>query len=315
MMVWTWFVATALAGWTPDDEPIDTAEPVSLEELDALDAPEPEPVPEPEPETAPDEAAAEPPETDDARPTADDEVEPLDVTPVREDGEPEYIEVLVIGMQQVKAARDQVVRSMEGLGWRGKTKRDGSIVFRPPEGWMGKARLLPTGDLEFGQPVWSYDGLRDDQGNATDQGKQLDGGLAGGTSGITTTPFPGKKKVSAYQNTVMAEVRDDLMDYRKKIQQRYFSDYIASLPERLDALWHDDVSLDGGDPVTDPAKKRAQVLAFWAGRTDTPEGRTVSRSVELWLREVVMESEHPVTRDEAAAAEARRLDGRPLGLF
>jgi hypothetical protein len=228
--------------------------------------------------------------------------------------EQDYIEVLVIGQQQITAARDAVVREMESLGWRTRRRGDGSIVFRGPEAWMGRATLLPSGDLDFDQPAIALQGPRETLGGYN-QDAVLQNRYQGGTAGVSLA-MPSKEKVDAVQREIRDAVQDEVLDYRHKLQQRYFSGYIDALPSRLDDLWTNGTPLDGGHkPLATAAARRAAVLDFWATRTDTPEGRTVSRSVEMWLRGTVMDGPDAVTREEAVAAEAQRQDGRKLDIF
>lgn len=231
------------------------------------------------------------------------------------DAEPEYLEVLVIGEQVISAARDDVVRKMKDQGWRAKRKRDGRILFRGPEAWMGKATLMPTGDLNFTIPALALDGLGGIDATY-DPSKTANNDVKGGTVGASfSLPAGEARKVRALQGEVYDAVKPQVDDLRNKLAMRSFSAKVSELPERLDALWERGESLDGGSTVTDPAKKRAQVLDYWSTRTDTPEGRTISRTVEIWLRQTVMDSADPVTPEEAAAAEERRNDGRRLDVF
>ncbi len=235
--------------------------------------------------------------------------------PVRADGQPEFLEIVVVSPLAVSAARDAVIRAMTKVGWKSKRRRDGTVLFRGPEGWMGKAVLTGNGELEFNQPVLAFGGIKETEGNYDASRSSLNGYQGGGTVGISTVPLPNKAIVLRAQQEIAEAVRDDVIAYRLTLQQRYFSAYVTDLPVRLDALWERGESLDGGPVVTEPAKRRAAVLEFWSSRTDTPEGRTVSRTLENWLRGVVMDSPHPVTPEEAAAAESRRVDGRKLDLF
>lgn len=233
---------------------------------------------------------------------------------LRPDGQPEYLEIMVVSPLMIVAARDQIVRSMTELGWKSRRRKDGTVWFRGPEGWMGKAQLTRNGELEFSQPVLAFGGVKE-AGGAYDPKKATDGYMAGGTVGISTIPLPNKDIVRGVQDQIADAVREDVVEYRRMLQQRYFSDYVTELPERLNALWNEGVALDGGDTVVDIAKRRKAVLDFWATRTDTVEGRTISRTVEQWLRNVVMASAFPVTPEEAAKAESRREDARKLDVF
>lgn len=226
------------------------------------------------------------------------------------DGVPDM--VVTITPVMISAARDQIVRSMEALGWRKTRSRDGRIYFRGPEGWMGKAILMPSGDLEFDAPVLALGGS---QGNTEPAPRALDQDARTGNEGVTVTPFPSRNKIENVQAEVRAAMADEVRRYRELKQYAYLSAYVAAIPERLDALWTAGESLDGGSPIADPTARRLAVLDFWASRTDTPEGRVVSRTIEDWIRGTIMDGEHPVTREEAAAAEANREDGRKLDVF
>ncbi len=229
------------------------------------------------------------------------------------DGQPDYINITVVGAA-LADARDNVVRKLEKLGWKSRRARDGRIIFRGPEGWMGKATLRASGDLDFSIPAIAFP-APSESGGTYNYNRATDDGYHGGNQGLSSTPFPGKEKVAAVQAEVRAAIHDDVLHYREVLQHAYFSKYISELPTRLEALWNMGESLDGGKPIIDPAARRAALLEFWSSRTDTPEGRTVSRSLEIFLREVVMASDTPVTRDEASAAELRRPDGRKLDIF
>lgn len=231
--------------------------------------------------------------------------------PDDEDSGPD-LTIVVIGEQQVRAARDEVVRAMETLGWKSRRKSDGRVVFRGPEPWMGKMILSPNGLVDFTTPAIAWGGstgvdveYQDTPRNPFDPQT----GAAGASLG-----FDGKKKAQAVQAEIRAEVGPALEEYQTTIRRRGFGRTLEDLPGRLDALWTAGEGLDGST-VSDPAARRAQVLDYWASRTDTPEGRAVCRTIEIWLRETVMTSSDPVTPEEAEAAEGRRTDGRRLDVF
>ena len=60
-------------------------------------------------------------------------------------------------------------RSSVSMGYRPVDKPEGTIVFRPPERWMGRVTLDVHGDLTFGRPVVAYKSaqLHDTYFNAT----------------------------------------------------------------------------------------------------------------------------------------------------
>lgn len=223
-----------------------------------------------------------------------------------------FLEVLVIGEQIVSARRDQVVRSMEALGWRSRRRSDGAVVFRGTESWMGKAQLMPTGDLEFTQPVLAFQGARQTGGGYDDQ-RPSDNDQQAGTVGASATPLPDRRIVRATQLAIREQVQDDVMAYQRAIQGRHLAVQLQKIPERLDLLWQQGEAPDGSR-IEAMAERRAWVLDYWATRTATPEGRAVCEVIAAWLRETVQLSEHPVPEPERAAAEARRSDGLKLTL-
>lgn len=221
----------------------------------------------------------------------------------------------VVSQVEVLAARDAVVRALKELGWKPRRREGDVIVFRGPEGWMGKARLYATGDIVFSTPVLAFGGAREAGGAGDDNlSRSFDNDMQSGTVGVSVTPMPSPKKVRGVQEEIRAAVQPLVLEYREMISKERFSSYVGELPSRLDALWERGEPLMGLDVVDGVAARRAEVLSFWASRLDTPEGIVVSRIVEGWLRNVVQSSDAPVTAEERAAAEARREDGRRLDL-
>lgn len=231
------------------------------------------------------------------------------VQPLMIDDTPE--EVLVVGEQIVADRRAAVVRQFEAIGWKALRVRDGTVILRGPEAWMGKARLAPTGDLSFTQPAIAADGPREPLG-VYESDHIFDNDQQAGTVGIQLSS-PAPRKVRAVQEEVRAQVEPAVIAWREAIQRRAFGRYMEELPDRLDKLWDEGLGLDGASLPTLGAR-RAALLEFWATRTDTPEGRVVTRTVEGFLRSVVQLSAEPVTPEERAAAEQRRVDQRPLDL-
>jgi hypothetical protein len=273
-----------------------------------------DPEPEGTEQSAPDEAAP----AEDA-PPADAPAPPADATPDADEPEEELdeeeqfaMEILVISEAAVKDSRDAVVRAMEDLGWKAKRRRNGQILFKGPEGWMGKAHLYESGDIVFTTPAIALNGPRQTGGNDGVQ-RGFDNDAQTGTVGISVAPLPSGKKVRAAQADIREKVQPLVLDYRDKIQKRHFARQVGELPARLDAVWETGEGMDGSVRET-PAERRQDVLAYWASRLDSPEGRVISRTIESWLRNVVQTSDHPVTAEEKAAAEADRQDGRPLDI-
>jgi hypothetical protein len=219
-------------------------------------------------------------------------------------------EVLVIGNQVIAARRDDVVRSMEDLGWKARRRRDGIVTFRPPQSWMGKAHLLTTGDLDFTQPVLAFNGARN-AGGGYDNQNARDNDQQAGTVGVSVSPLPDRRVVRSTQVRIRETMADSVMAYRRAIQGQHLARVLQEIPDRLDGVWTDGLAYDG-TVLSSVEDRRAWILAYWATRTATPEGLAVCRVIEAWLREVIQLSDHPITDAERKATEARRSDGRPL---
>lgn len=245
--------------------------------------------------------------------TPDETTPPTERTAATEPvGDEEYEEILVTDVQ-VSDARDAVVRRMEDLGWRSRRRRDGIVVFRGQESWMGKARLYPSGDLEFSQPVLAISGPRD-AGGGFDDRQMLGNDQQSGTAGISGSALPDPRRVRAAQETIRRKIHPSVIEFRETVQKKAFSERLRNLPEQLDQLWADGTPLYGINTLETPKDRRTFVLGYWATRAPTPEGRAVCRAIEAWLRNTVQASDTPATPEEVQAAEARRDDGRRLDL-
>jgi len=66
------------------------------------------------------------------------------------------LEITVWGDHAIKQARSAIIREMEAMGYRPVDRPEGTVVFRPPQRWMGRVTLDVHGDLSFGRPVVAY---------------------------------------------------------------------------------------------------------------------------------------------------------------
>ena len=98
--------------------------------------------------------------------------------------------------------------------------------------------------------------------------------------------------LDAWQEAIMANATEDRLH--------------RQIPDELDALWTDGTRLGGvrEAPLADPADRRQAILAFWAGRSCTPEGAEARTVAALFLEYEVQTSPFPVTPAELAAAQA-----------
>jgi len=259
---------------------------------------------------------------------------PPDEVPVDEAGdevvgglnEEGVYEVYVWGEDAMREAREALVSKMDRMGWR-QTRRaaNGDLIFRGPARWTGAARVTQEGLISFTRPVVVYSSF--DLAEATispERDQDPDGsgeaypGLGRDRPAAVLSPrlliLPSKRKLAAAQGKVLTGIQPELTHYRAVLQETAFQETLYELPGRLDALWEQGVPLVGGEVLETPEARRAAALDYWATRADTPHGHQVCQEVELWLARTVQPSEHPVTRAEQDAANARRSDGRRLDL-
>lgn len=218
-------------------------------------------------------------------------------------------EIVVLGESAIRAARADVVRDLEGAGWRARERRP-DVVFRPPKRWMGRARFARDGSLVFGRPVIAMGSTRvpETEFSAEVGLERNDTTGARAETGFWLLPSP--RLLERARKEALDAVGPSLEAYRVTYAGSRFDEGLQALPARLDALWRDGTALGGGDPLRTPAERRAAVLDLWASRSDTPEGDETRRAIEAWLDAVVQSSADPVTADERRAAEEKA--GRPL---
>lgn len=225
-------------------------------------------------------------------------------------------EVVVWGEHHVRQARAAVIRAVEELDWSARPKRrDGVVIFRPPEAWMGRAHFTPSGELRFGRPVLAVKpALVPGSYESYDPDAVLDRRDSSGiTPGAGLTILPSEKRVLAAQEGLRVAVKDQVEAYVALSRVTVFRTLLAELPDRLDRLWEAGEAIDGGAVlVTSPRERRLAVLSYWGSQLDNSDGIAVSEGVEAWLRETVQRGDTPLSAEEIATAEAMRPDGRSL---
>ena len=308
-------LAVVPAHAAPDEDtdappPEEGSEPVPDEDSEE-DAP---PVRIPDPAEA---ARRAPPATPSPRPRGvpDDWTEvPLEPEGLDED---DGADVVVWGTAAVRAARRALIGAFEEEGWEvRRTKANGDVIFKAPEGWMGAARLSPDGLITFRRRLLSWEPVEPVAGPPEDGFGALDPdyrGTAGSTRGGIQGPAS-LRKVEPRRQDLLRATNDELRRYRAVLAETALRQSLAALPDRLDALWNGGQSLTGGPPLATPEERRVAVLQYWVTRPDTREGRLALETIEDWIASVMQRSEHPASAEELDAAAARRGDGRhPLG--
>lgn len=224
--------------------------------------------------------------------------------PLVSDEEPADV-VLVVSEQLVADRKAAVVDAMKDLGWKPRAGSNGVVKFRAPKLWMGRAKLYPSGDIDFGLtavvlkapkvPPVAYVPLS----TVPQQAPTLDPKF------VSASP----KKARGAQAETVTTVEPLVLAYRQAIYARAHTLRMEQLPGDLAAIWEDRVP---GHPMPTYAERRAAIVELWATRADTPEGADVMRGIEAFVRSEVEGGPNAFTPEELAAAAARRQDGRQL---
>ncbi len=223
-------------------------------------------------------------------------------------------EIVVFGQLAIAKAHDAIVRDLESLGYQARRK-DGQVVFRPPDSWMGKAILHDDGRLTFTKPIVALQGAVYQGTLSTEVEDNLNVNRDGatGTGGASFALAPSDRKLEGVRQRVANAIQPELDAYVAVVRRTAIEESLLALPDRLDATWTGGTPLDGGSvQLTTPEARRHAILEMWATRTDTSEGRRTCGAIEAWLSATVQESEHPITEDERSAYQERRSDGRML---
>ncbi len=161
--------------------------------------------------------------------------------------------ITVYGREALDAARDEVTASFQDLGWTADRRGD-SIVFKPPQSWIGKATFLADGRFEFSTPIIPIRGA--DVGASGQPGGSGARGLPSGACG------PGAQtKEVIVRNEIHVQ---DGSDYEGPV------DLTFSVYARQDsdvALWSE-----------------TQAISLAEGRFATPIGVTMSLDDVDWQR-------------------------------
>lgn len=228
----------------------------------------------------------------------------------------------------MRQARWDAVMKMKELGWDPVEKPGGRVVFKPPRRWMGKAVLDEDGDLDFRYPVARLQKVQAVEtstppGNPAPAFGHDPGGLVliDGATGERTNRLPSgqaslwllpsRRILDVAYGKVREAVQPELRQIDVVQRDTLVRARLDALPGRLDALWTDGVALEGGERVESRDDRVTAILTFWGRRADTFEGRQVTRATEAWMESVLYDAVE-LTDEQRAAAEALRVDDRPL---
>lgn len=84
-------------------------------------------------------------------PPADSDTIAVVVDPPAEENDADAV-IVIYGREDLEDARAQITASFQDLGWEADRRGD-TIVFKPPQAWIGKATFLPDGRFEFSTPI------------------------------------------------------------------------------------------------------------------------------------------------------------------
>ncbi len=238
-------------------------------------------------------------------------------TSVPEPAEPEAgEEIVVYGELRVQEARDQVVRDLEAMGFTRVMEKDGRLVMRHAQHWKGKAVLHDDGRIQFRrQPP---------EPSMPDTFFKRASPLVGWVPCVVAPTacvkvggwVVSKRKLGAVHSRAADAVAPSLTDLSERLADLAIDRKLDDLDQRLVACWEAGVPLEGdrSQPLSTPADRRRHLLRYWQTRTDTVWGDRMRVPVEGFLRNVVQDSEHPVTTDELARINRTREGLRELQL-
>lgn len=238
-------------------------------------------------------------------------------------------EITVYGKEAERQARWDVIIALKRLGWEPIDTSSSRTVFKPPRRWLGRAVLDADGTLDFRYRGLALKKVNLSEPVATDanpafanepgmmltdygEGEKRTNTLPAGEAGLWL--LPSRALVDRVVAKTREATRSELEQYTRIQRDTRVRAEIAAVPERLDALWEDGTPLEGAAPIESLAQRKSHVLAYWASRSDTFEGRQVTRAVEIWIGNTLQDSETPVTEEERRQAESKRSDGRALTL-
>lgn len=225
-------------------------------------------------------------------------------------------EIVVYGELRVQEAHDKVVRDLEAMGFTRVKEKDGRLVMRHAQNWKGKAVFHEDGRIQFKRQA--------PEPSMPDTFFKQASPLVGWVPCIVVPTacvkvggwVVSKRKLGAVQSRATDTVAPSLTDLSERHADLAIDRKLDDLDGRLVACWEAGVPLEGDRSqfLATPEERRAHLLRFWETRTDTVWGDRMRAPVEGYLRNVVQDSQHPVTADELARINRTREGLRELQL-
>ncbi len=246
-------------------------------------------------------------------PVSEPASEPTDAPPPQGE-EPTAGEVITVyGDQEVQRRRMELEATIRDYGYQDGKRKDDKTIFRPEVPWKPSIIVHDEGYMELKRsPVrWMVPGRQDNALNYlwclppfTPMCVRIGGQVV---SGAKLTPQKGK---------VLDEIHEPSEAWRGAIVDRAtWARVNDEVPKLIEATWQTGAPVEGSGPaLADRPARRKALLAFWASRSDTPEGHMVAQVVEDFILYEVQTSAWPATPEELAAANAAADGVRALPL-
>ena len=145
----------------------------------------------------------------------------------------EPMEIEVWGEAAVRQYRSTVVREMGDVGWKKVDEKNGQVIFKPPQRWMGRAVLDYDGTLSFRRPVVAFQSASLENPVPYGDNAHFDrnpGGMVyptddGGTAWATPNPqgkfwiLPSWTVLTPVHDKVRDRVEPSLVEYREVVER------------------------------------------------------------------------------------------------
>lgn len=213
-------------------------------------------------------------------------------------------EIVVYGELEVVKRRRALDRRIRATGYRAGVKKDDRTVYRPEVAWKPTVVVYDDGFVVMRRSRVRFEPF-----------------VRGRSKAIWIPcfipPFTlmciklGGRMVSPARLSAQKGRTFDAMDapldqWQEAIASSATQERLnRQIPDELEALWTDGVPMGGiGAPIQTPDARRQALLAFWAGRSCTPEGKAAREVAALFLEYEVQASPFPLTPSEVTTANA-----------
>lgn len=217
-------------------------------------------------------------------------------------------EMIVYGERLVDQARREVVETIEELGYDAEVKEQGDrVIYRHPAAWYGEVVLHDDGWMQVKRQKLRV------EGRPAPWAKKRNS--VGAWLGCFIYPWAcirvygatySRRKWMGTQSRTVAELEPKVQELSNRIADLETTRRVASLPDRLEALWESGTPLSGNVPLTTMAERRAAILEHWGTRTDTVWGRQVQAAIENFVVGVIQDGPDDFTQAELDAFNAGR---------